>query len=68
MCLYTYIVFPRLGVPFFGVPRNRDYSILVVLLELPIFGNHHICDCHLFGAVTSSLRVKGVHSHRDQAG
>ena len=29
--------FPKLGVPFWG-PHNKDYSVLVSILEYPNFG------------------------------
>ena len=34
--------FPKIRGTFFGVPQNKDYSILGSILGLPFLGNNHL--------------------------
>ena len=59
--------FPKLGVPYFGGPHKKDYSILRSLLGFPLFWETTMC-FRAFSGVCSIRTSSFSPSHRKMTG
>ena len=63
----TCVSFPKLGVPFWGGPHNKDYSILGFMMGTPTLENYHMCVVKAVQGTVSVVCTRLRKAHLEQS-